>query len=67
MALAFVKAWSDDGDDAWLSMTAHVGSWGEWQEIAASLAQLCRLLAERIALGEGVTAEEIVRDLPAAQ
>ena len=66
VALALMKASSDDEGDAWLSMTARVGSWGEWQEIAASLAQLCNVLAEHIELKEGLTAEDIVREVTAA-
>ena len=66
VALALMKASSDGEGDAWLSMTAHVGSWGEWQEIAASLAELCNVLAEHVALTEGVTADQIVRELVAA-
>ena len=65
VALALMKASSDDQGDAWLSMTAHVGSWGEWQEIAASLSRLCNVLVEHIALTEGVSAEEITRELAA--
>ena len=67
VALALMKASSDNDGDAWLSMTAHVGSWGEWQEIAASLAELCNVLAEHIAQTEGVTRQEIVRELSAEQ
>jgi hypothetical protein len=66
VAVALLKASSDDDGDAWLSMTAHVGSWGEWQEIAASLAQLCNLLTKHIAQTEGVTAEDVVRELTTA-
>jgi hypothetical protein len=63
-ALGFVTAWSaEDGVDAWMRAAAGIQTTAEWEHVATSLAQLAYLLAERIALDDHTSADEVLRGL----
>lgn len=65
-ALEFVTAWSaDDGVDAWMRVSREIQSAGEWEQVAASLAQLAYLLAERVGLEERTNADQVLDNLTA--
>ena len=61
-AIALLTAWGDERDmDAWLTVADGVDASGEWELIAASLAEISHRMAAELADYAGVSTEQIVQ------
>jgi|tagenome__1003787_1003787.scaffolds.fasta_scaffold18202492_1 hypothetical protein len=61
-AIALLTAWGDERDmDAWLTVADGVDVSGEWELIAASLAEISHRMAAELADYAGVSTEQIVQ------